>query len=122
MKVTGIDRHATAAVIRASGGFVTTPQFQYVLISFEATYTGTHASADVEDDLAWQLTTRHQTIPAAGTSPPAVYAHWPTATRPGGTVKFQVVFDVAPRSLRHAVLSVGRTGSSFGTVHGDFQL
>ncbi|MCW2753565.1 MAG: hypothetical protein JWQ32_976 [Marmoricola sp.] len=102
---------------------MTTPQHQYALVTYEATYTGAHRSADVLNDLDWQLAPRRGTaIPAAGTSPPAVYAHWPTTARRGGTVRFQVVFDVTASQLDRAVLRVGRIGSSFASVHGDFQL
>ncbi|MCW2857960.1 MAG: hypothetical protein JWR52_3575 [Marmoricola sp.] len=114
---------ATHAIIAASGGFVTPPQHRYALVTYEATYTGSHRSADVLNDLNWQLVPRHgAAIPAAGTSPPAVYAHWPTTTGRGGTVRFQVVFDVTASQLDGAVLRVGRIGSNFSSVHGDFQL
>lgn len=123
VRLTAVQANATHAIIKASGGFVTTPVHQYALFSYEATYTGPHTTGDVLNDLTWQLTPQHgPVVPAAGTSPPAVYAQWPTTARPGGTVRFQVVFDVSSRQLAGAVISVGRIGSSFASVHGDFQL
>ncbi len=123
VRLTAVQANATHAIIQASGGFVTTPMHQYALLTYEATYTGPHRTADVLNDLAWQLAPQQgPVIPAAGTSPPAVYAHWPTTVRRGGTVRFQVVFDVTARQLAGAVLSVGRIGSDFATVHGDFLL
>ncbi len=123
VRLTAVQANATHAIISASGGFVTTPTHQYALFSYEATYTGPHKSGDVLQDLTWQLTPQHgAVVPAAGTSPPAVYAQWPTTARRGATVRFQVVFDVSARQLAGAVVSVGRIGSDFASVHGDFQL
>ncbi len=123
VRLTAVQANATHAIIKASGGFVTTPVHQYALLSYEATYMGPHRTADVLNNLTWQLTPRHgPVVPAAGTSPPAVYAQWPTTVRRGGTVRFQVVFDVSARQLAGAVVSVGRIGSDFAKVHGDFQL
>lgn len=123
VRLTAVEANATHAIIKASGGFVTTPVHQYALLSYSATYSGPHKTADLLNDLTWQLTPQHgPVVPAAGTSPPAVYAQWPTTVRRGGTVRFQVVFDVSARQLAGALVSVGRIGSDFATVRGDFQL
>ncbi|MDR7086594.1 putative lipoprotein YbaY [Aeromicrobium panaciterrae] len=122
VRVTKVVLDANSAIEKANE-FNEKPKGQYVLVSFEATYNGSERTADIFSDLSWTVTGNdNQVNDSASAVTPADTAEVPTEARKGGTVKGQVVFDIATNLLTGATLSVEGYDADFDTVYADFAL
>lgn len=121
VKVTQVARNANA-VIHQVDRYNPKPKGQYVLVTYEATYTGSARTADVRVDLRWTLTTRDNQIheQAYRALTLADTDQWPNEARRGGTVKGQVVFDVKPQLIKGSILSVETYDKDFEKIYADF--
>jgi hypothetical protein len=121
VKVTNVVLDASQ-LIRRANSFNDRPKGQYVLVTYEATYTGHDRTADVSD-LSWSLTTSDSQIhdPASEVTP-ADDQEWPTEARSGGTVRGQVVWDVKNDSVKGGILTVEGYTKDFDEVYADFPL
>lgn len=120
VKVTEVNLNATAALKKAYE-YTDAPKGQYVLVNYEATYTGTERTANAEYDLRWSMTgTDNQVRDSGFAMTPARLEDWPTETRSGGTVKNQVVFDVPADTIKGGLLSVEAYDDSYNKVFADF--
>jgi hypothetical protein len=95
---------------------------QYLLVTYSATYNGTERTADVMWDLEWSLTGTDSVVrePSLATTP-AENQGKPTEVRTGGTIEWQVPFDVDPTVVEGGLLTVS-TWTGEEDVYVDFQL
>ena len=122
IKVTEVAKNANE-LLANENYYNARPKGQFVLVTYNATYTGTARSADVWSDLTWTLTTSdQQTHDIDYATTPADDESWPTTARKGGTIKGQVVFDVKPNLIKGGILSVEGYDADFDTVYADFRL
>lgn len=122
VKVTEINLDAGAIISRANQ-FNDPPKGQYVLVTYEATYTGNERMSDVEWDLSWSFTDTDQKVSDyASVVTPADDEEWPSEARKGGTVRYQVAFDVPSGKIKGGILSVEGTDDNYDTVYADFSV
>jgi len=122
VRVTKVVKNANT-IIAAANQFNDAPKHQYVLVTYDATYTGAERTADAEWDLTWTLTTNQAKIlDDVFEVTPADAQDLPTEARNGGTVKMQVVFDVKPSVIEGGLLSVEGEDANLDTVYADFDL
>lgn len=120
VEVTDVDRDA-ARTIRRADEFNDEAEGTFVLVTFEATYDGPERTAEV-GDLNWTLTTNDQQVHETDhQATPAGVEGWSHTVRPGGTARWQVVFDVDPALLDGALLAV-QIYTHEGEQYVDFQL
>lgn len=123
VRVTQVVKNANT-IIASTNSFNDASKGQYVLVTYDATYTGAERTADADWDLSWTLTTNdakilnHDYMQVT----PADYQDWPTEARSGGTVKLQVLFDVKPSVIEGGLLSVEGEDADLETVYADFDL
>lgn len=99
VKVTRVVRNAND-VIAKTNEFNEKTRGQYVLVTYEATYTGGERTADVFADLTWSMTGADAQAHQPGSQvTPADSEEWPTTARKNGKVRAQVLFDLAPAKL-----------------------
>ena len=99
------------------------PRNQFVLITYEATYTGSARTADVFFDLTWSFTSSTSKVfDTSVQTTPADNQEWPYEARSGGTVKQQVVFDIPADTIEGGILTVEAYDDSFDTVYADFPI
>ena len=80
-------------------------QGQYVVLNYEAVYTGPEESGDTTTDLSWSFTTTDlQMHDEANAETPAESQSWPTDAKPGETVQGQAVFDLDPTLVEGGTL------------------
>jgi hypothetical protein len=120
VKVTDMNLDATSEM-NAANMFNDRARRQYVLITYEATYTGRERTADAWMDLTWSFTTSDAQIhdTASGVTP-ADNQSWPTEARTGGTVRGQEVFDLSNKLIEGGILTVESYDNDFDTVYADF--
>jgi hypothetical protein len=120
VKVTEVALDADAVVAKANQ-FNDRPKGVYVLVTYEATYTGAERTADVWSDLTWSFTTTDARVndPAYQVTP-ADNQEWPTEARSGGTVRQQVLFDLPADRLTGGILTVEGYDEDYDTVYADF--
>lgn len=124
VKVTKVVLNANAQIEKANE-FNEAPKHQYMLVRYDATYTGTERTADALWDLSWTFSTTDDQVyedssvvtpvDAAGPNGMAV-----TEVRQGGTATVEVVFDVPPAAVAGGILSVEGYDEEFNTVYADF--
>lgn len=120
VKVTEVNLNADPILAKANM-FNDKAKGRFVLVTWEATYTGTERTADVGMDLTWSFTTTDNKIhDEAMAVTPADNQSWPTEARRGGTVKYQSVFDLIPAKTSGGLLTVEGYDDSFDTVFADF--
>lgn len=96
---------------------------QYVLVTFEATYTGDERSGEAWLDLTWSFTTTDSQVnDQAMAVTQADDEEWPTEARPGGTIRGQAVFDLPKKLIKGGILTVEAYDASFDTVYADFTI
>lgn len=122
VKVTKVILNANEAIHKANE-FNEKPKGQYVLVTYEASYNGTERTADTEADITWNFTTTDSQVhDEAAEVTQADNEEWPTEARKGGTVKQQVVFDLAPGKIKGGTLSVQGYTDDFDEVYADFAI
>jgi hypothetical protein len=110
-------------VIRKANMYNDKPKGQYVLVTYNATYTGDERTADVDMDLTWTMTgSDNKVVDNAYAVDPSDEQSWSTEARKGGTVTQQVNFDINPAVLTGAILSVEGYTADYDTVYADFSL
>jgi hypothetical protein len=120
--VVEVERNADKTIKKANP-YNDPADFDYLLVTYEATYQGSDRTADVTSDLSWSLTTAaQQVLDDDGQVTPADDASWPTEARPGGTLRGQAVFDVDPAELDGALLSVETYSEDGEELYVDFTL
>lgn len=120
IRVTKIVKNADA-IIEQANEFNDRPRGQFVLITFEATYTGSERTANAWVDLTWSFTSADGTVsPTASAVTPADNQEWPEEARPGGTVRQQEVFDIPADQISGGILTVEANDENFDTVYADF--
>lgn len=120
VRVTKVVRNADQVLTKANQ-FNDKPSGQYVLVTYQATYGGDERTGDAMFDLSWSLTTNDaQVHETAAAVTPADSESWPTEARKGGSIRGQVVFDVAAAKLPGSLLTVETLDESFDTVFADF--
>lgn len=121
VKVTKVQLDA-GALIHQANEFNDKASGQYVLVTYEATYSGAERTADASD-LTWTFTGADQkVITEASQVTPADNEEWPTSARTGGTVRGQALFDVPPAQITGGLLSVEGYDDEYDTVYADFSL
>jgi hypothetical protein len=122
VKITKVVLDAEAQM-RAANQFNDRPKGQYVLVTYEATYTGPERTADAWMDLTWSFTTTDSQVnePASGVTP-ADNEEWPSEARSGGTVRGQEVWDLPKKLIKGGILTVEGYDEGFNTVYADFAL
>lgn len=122
VKVNNVELNANAIIAKANP-FNDKPKDQYVLVTYEATYTGTERVGDTMMDLTWSLTTTDSQVnDQAYSVTPADNQSWPTEARKGGTVKQQVLFDLPKNMVKGGILTVETYDDNFDTVYADFTI
>lgn len=120
VKVTEVNINA-AEPIKQANQFNDPAKGAYVLVTYEATYTGEERTADSFVDLTWTFTgTDNQVIETAYAVTPADNQEWPTVARSGGTVRAQAVFDVPVKVIKGGLLTVEGYDENYDTVYADF--
>jgi hypothetical protein len=116
VEVTDFKLDATSEM-RAANMFNDRARRQYVLVTYEATYTGRERTADAWMDLTWSFTTSDAQIhdTASGVTP-ADNQSWPTEARTGGTVRGQGVFDLSDKLIAGGILTVEGYDKNFDTI------
>lgn len=95
------------AIIAAANQFNDPPSGRYILVTYEATYTGSDRTADAYMDLYWSFTTAdQQVVDEAYAVTPSDTENWTTGVRSGGSARAQIVIDVAPEKISGGFLSV----------------
>jgi hypothetical protein len=112
-------------VIAANDEYNEKPKHQYMLVSYEAVYSGAERTADVMLDLTWSLTGNNAKVldPTTSQMTPADsnQEDWITEVRSGGTAEWQVLFDMDPALLDDGILTVeGTDEETWETVYADF--
>lgn len=96
---------------------------QYLLVTYEATYTGSERMGDVDVDLTWSLTgADSQVYESTYATTPAEDESWPSEARAGGTVRQQAVFDLPPEQADGGILTVESYDDELNLLFADFQL
>lgn len=123
VKVTNIALNAND-IINKANQFNDAPKGQYVLATYEGTYTGTERTADVVMDMSWSLTTTDNKVnDEAYQVTQADNEDWPTETRKGGTIEGQILFDVPKGKVKGGILSVEvMDNESFDTTYADWAI
>lgn len=120
--VTDVQKDAGAAVAKANQ-FNDPAKGQYVLVTYEASYTGQERTSDAMWDLTWSFTgADSQVNEPASVVTVADNESWPSEARRGGTVKQQVVFDIARPQLKGGILTVEGYDAGFDEVFADFPI
>ncbi len=99
------------------------PDGRFVLVTYEATYTGNEERATLFLSLDAEWITADQRILSeydADAITPADFESWPEYVRPGGTLKAQAVFDVDPDQVSGSLLSFVDDDDS--TIRVDFAI
>lgn len=97
------------------------PKGRFVLVTYEATYTGAERMGDAWMDLSWSFTdTASKVHDEASAVTPADNQEWATEARKGGTIKQQIVFDIKPDAIKGGILTVEGYDDAFDTVYADF--
>jgi hypothetical protein len=120
VRVVAVNTNANAA-IHAANMFNDRPKGQYILATYTAKYTGHDRTGDPTMDLEWTMTTPDKKVhdTASEVTPSEKGNGWPTETRTGGTVRGQVVFDIAAPQIKRSLLSVS---DFLGDNYADFAL
>jgi hypothetical protein len=122
LKVTDVVIQASE-LIRKANSFNERPKGQYMLVTYEATYTGNERTADAWGDLTWSLTTSDSQIhDPASVVTPADAQEWPTEARSGGTVRGQQAWDINQNHIEGGILTVESYTKNFDEVYADFPL
>jgi hypothetical protein len=122
VKVTDVVLDA-AAQMKAANMFNRPAKGQYMLVTYEATYTGNKRTADVWLDLSWSFTTSDSRIHDASSKvTPADTQEWPTEARTGGTVRGQQVWDVEKDLVKGGILTVEGYTKNYNEVYADFPM
>lgn len=122
VKVTEVVKNADA-VLANRDYYNDKPKGQFVLVTYEATYSGPERTADTFADLTWTLTTNdHKVWDTAYATTPADDQEWTSEARKGGMVKQQAVFDVNAQTLPQSILSVEGYDTNFDSVFADFKV
>lgn len=120
VKVTGVVMNANGVITQANM-FNDKPKGQYVLVNYNATYTGDERIGDASMDLSWSFTdTANNVHDQAYQVTPADNQSWPTEARKGGTIKQQVLFDLKANAIKGGILTVEAMDANFDTVFADF--
>jgi len=99
------------------------PRGQYVLITYEATYTGSERIADVTSDLSWSFTSSSARVfDIAFQTTPADSQEWPYEARSGGTIEQQEVFDIPAATIKGGILTVEGYDADGEPVFADFPI
>jgi hypothetical protein len=119
VKVTAVNLNADT-VIHQANEFNSKPKDRYVMLTYTAKYSGTERTGDPMMDLTWTATTPdHQVHDEASEVTPFDTAGVPSETRPGGTLKRQVVFDLPAQVIPTSLVSVS---NMMGDDYADFAL
>jgi hypothetical protein len=122
VKVTRVVANSNDVIAKANE-FNEKPRGQFVLVTYEATYTGSERTADTFADLTWSFTGPNAQVKEPSSQvTPADTEEWPTTARTNGKVRGQVVFDVAPAQLVEALVTVEAYDAEFDMVYADFAL
>jgi len=122
VKVTEVALNANA-VLANRNYYNEKPKGQFVLVTYEATYTGPERTASARGDLSWTLTGNDsQILDTDWQTTPADDESWPDEARQGGTVRQQVMFDINPALLSGGILSVEGYDANYDVVYADFNL
>jgi len=110
-------------IIEQANEFNDPPRGQFVLITFEATYTGSERTADAWADLTWSFTSADNKVSqTASAVTPADNQEWPEEARPGGTVRQQEVFDIPADQISGGIITVEAYDENYDTVYADFSI
>ena len=121
VKVTKVVLDA-GAQMKAANMFNDKPKGQYVLVTYEATYTGAERTADASD-LDWTFTTSDNRVNDQSYSvTPADDEEWATSARTGGTVDGQVCFDLPKNLIEGGILTAEGYDENFDMSYADFAL
>jgi hypothetical protein len=122
VKVTNVELNANQ-IIEQTNEFNDPPRHQYVLVTYEATFTGEERIGDLVMDLTWTFTTTdNQVNETTYQVTPADNEEWPQEARQGGTVKSQVLFDLPRNLTRGGILTVETYDENFDLVYADFAI
>ncbi len=106
VKITKVTLNANSQIAHANM-FNDKPKGQYVLVNYEAVYTGSKRTADVESDLSWSFTDAKQVVhDEASVGTPASAKDAPTETRKGGKVVLDLAFDIPTKQVKGGIVSV----------------
>lgn len=111
------------AQIKQANTFNETPNGQYVLVTYQATYKGPERMADARVDLNWSFTgTNSHKFYERPVVTPSENEEWPTTARRRGTARGQVAFDLPKNLIKGGVLTVEGYDENFKVVHASFVL
>lgn len=83
------------------------PRGQYVLVTYEATYTGSDPIGDPTGDLLWRFDGSDRVVYKQDFQvTQATVEQWPRKVRSGGTARQQVLFDVPSQVIDGGALSI----------------
>lgn len=120
VRVTDVNLNASTEIEKANE-FNDRAKGTYVLISFDATYSGSERTADAFWDLTWTFTTSDDQVRnTADAVTPSDSKESPTTARNGGTVSTQVVFDLPPKLVKGGLLTVEGYDDNYDTVYAEF--
>ena len=120
VKVTKVVLDASAQM-NAANMYNDKPKGQYVLVTYEATYTGAERTADTFADLTWTFTTSDNKVNDQSYAvTPADDEEWPTSARTGGTVNGQVSFDLPKSLIKGGILTAEGYDENFDVSYADF--
>lgn len=98
------------------------PKGQYVLVTWEATYTGTERDAVAISDLLWSFTDPDNNVHSeSAVVTQADEESWQAIARPGGTVKYQSAIDVPRGKVDGGLISVEGYDGHMNNIYVDFQ-
>lgn len=120
VRVLDVALDANSAIAEANE-FNETAAGRYLLVTYEATYTGPDRIGDSLIDLTWSFTTTDaQVNEQSYVVTPADDA--PTEARQGGTITGDVAFDLPPELVTGGTLTVESYDDDFDLVYADFRL
>jgi hypothetical protein len=121
VKVTDVVLDASD-LLRRANPYNDRPKGQYLLVTYEATYTGHKRTADAWD-LTWSFTTSDSQVHDSSSEvTPADDQEWPTEARSGGTVRGQEAWDVKKDLIKGGIVTVEGYTKNYNTVYADFPL
>jgi|GEM_PF-6870022 len=122
IRVTKVVKNANT-IIEHANEFNDRPRGQFVLVTYEATYTGTERTGATWLHLTWSFTSADGKVSeTASQVTPADNQEWPDEARPGGTVRQQEVFDIPADQIGGGILTVEADDENYETVYADFPI
>lgn len=108
-------------LVHSANPYNSKPKGQYVVLTYEAVYRGSLRTSDAYVDLTWQFTTPdNRLIDEDDEILPADNQNWSTEARQGGTVRYQIVFDVTPSQIHGGTISVEGYDEDYNEMYADF--